>query len=203
MKRVITITVSLLMLAAMAGCSKAAAVERAEDQPVFDKVSDPAQRAQSEEPSDAPESEPEPISDEFSDEAEEVSETWDSEDYSGSEYVEDYEYEDYEYEDYGDVGYYEPDYSAYNTDGPSYGMPGYYDGHVETYYNASSHFMSGDWTLDDEGFYHDENGRYVIGVGADDMDSMPYGTVVQTGRGEAVVYDYGTATGVHDFATNW
>ena len=110
-------------------------------------------------------------------------------------------YEDYSGSDSSNGG---AEYNAaYGDNGPNRDMPGWYDDHIETYYNASNHYLSSEWTLDDEGYYRDSEGRYVIGVGADDMDSMPYGTVVQTGRGEAVVYDYGTATGVHDFATNW
>jgi hypothetical protein len=101
-------------------------------------------------------------------------------------------------------GIYYAEYSdAYNTDGPSHTMPGWYDGYLETYYNASSHYLANTWTLDSEGFYHDENGRYVVGVEISHADEMPYGTVVQTGRGEAAVYDYGIGAEVHDFATNW
>ena len=101
-------------------------------------------------------------------------------------------------------GIYYAEYSdAYNTDGPSHTMPGWYDGYLETYYNASSHYLAPTWTLDSEGFYHDENGRYVVGVEISHADEMPYGTVVQTGKGEGVVYDYGAGAEVHDFATNW
>lgn len=89
-------------------------------------------------------------------------------------------YESYAYTPSYDAGYssgiYYAEYSdAYNTDGPSHTMPGWYDGYLETYYNASSHYLAPTWTLDSEGFYHDENGRYVVGVVAE----------------------------VHDFATNW
>ena len=101
-------------------------------------------------------------------------------------------------------GIYYAEYSdAYNDDGPSHTMPGWYDGYLETYYNASSHYLSSTWTLDSEGFYHDENGRYVVGVEISHKEEMPYGTVVQTGKGEGVVYDYGAGAEVHDFATNW
>ena len=117
-------------------------------------------------------------------------------------------YEPYAYTQSYDAGYssgiYYAEYSdAYNTDGPSHTMPGWYDGYLETYYNASSHYLAPTWTLDSEGFYHDENGRYVVGVEISHADEMPYGTVVQTGKGEGVVYDYGAGAEVHDFATNW
>ena len=115
-----------------------------------------------------------------------------------------YYYEPTYYAPSYDSGIYYADYSdAYNTDGPSHTMPGWYDGYLETYYNASSHYLASTWTLDSEGFYHDENGRYVVGVEISHADEMPYGTVVQTGKGEGVVYDYGSGAEVHDFATNW
>ena len=118
-------------------------------------------------------------------------------------YEESYYYEP-TYYDYTPSGIYYAEYSdAYNTDGPSHTMPGWYDGYLETYYNASSHYLAPTWTLDSEGFYHDENGRYVVGVEISHADEMPYGTVVQTGKGEGVVYDYGAGAEVHDFATNW
>lgn len=98
------------------------------------------------------------------------------------------------------VAEYDP---AYNNNGPTHEMPGWYDGYLETYYNASSHYLAPTWTVDDEGFYRDENGRYVIGVEVGHADEMPYGTVVMTGKGEGVVYDYGSGAEVHDFATAW
>ena len=99
--------------------------------------------------------------------------------------------------------YYAEYSDAYNEDGPSHTMPGWHDGYLETYYNASGHYLASTWTLDSEGFYHDENGRYVVGVEISHKDEMPYGTVVDTGKGEGVVYDYGAGAEVHDFATNW
>lgn len=90
----------------------------------------------------------------------------------------------------------------YNTDGPTRQMPGWHDGNLETYYNADRHFMADEWTVDDEGFYRDANGRYVIGV--DENSGYSYGDVVETGKGEGVVYDYGYGiSNVHDFATTW
>ena len=129
------------------------------------------------------------------------------------------EEEGYEEEYYGDGSYdggyygggeYEMPYSdMYNTDGPSQNMPGWYDGHVETAYNASGHYMASEWTLDDEGFYHDSEGRYVVGVSINEInpdtgETYQYGDVIQTGAGEAVVYDYGYGvSNVRDFATAW
>ena len=109
-------------------------------------------------------------------------------------------------------GSYRMPYSdLYGKNGPVVGMPGWYGdaetGHVETMYNASSHYMSSEWTVDGEGFYRDSEGRYVIGVSIDEINpetgqGYQYGDVVQTGKGEAVVYDYGKGVdNVHDFAT--
>ena len=108
-------------------------------------------------------------------------------------------------------GYSMPYSDLYGKNGPVVGMPGWYGdaetGHVETMYNASSHYMASEWTVDGEGFYRDSEGRYVIGVSIDDINpetgqGYQYGDVVQTGKGEAVVYDYGQGVdNVHDFAT--
>jgi len=106
------------------------------------------------------------------------------------------------------VGTYYADYdSAYNTNGPSHEMPGWYDGYLETYYDASAHYLASTWTLDDEGFFHDENGRYVVGVDINDVNpetgqGYQYGDVVDTGKGEGVVYDFGYGAHVHDFAVS-
>ena len=119
-----------------------------------------------------------------------------------------------------DPEYYEPDYQeggyyaeydpAYNTDGPSRTMPGWYEGSIETYYssNVLHHYRTDEWTPDDEGFYRDSEGRYVVGVGANDVnpetgEAYQIGDVVQTGKGEGVVMDYGGGSNVHDFYTNW
>lgn len=101
------------------------------------------------------------------------------------------------------AGGYEVEYDEmYNTDGPTRQMPGWHDGNLETYYNASNHFMADEWTVDDEGFYRDSEGRYVIGV--DEESGYSYGDVVETGKGEGVVYDYGSGiSNLHDFATIW
>ena len=123
----------------------------------------------------------------------------DSQEYYDDSYVDSY-YDDNS--SYYSGGYSVPYSDMYNEDGPSHSMPGWYDGNVETYYNASGHYMADEWTLDDEGFYHDSEGRYVIGVSID--SGYEYGDIVQTGKGEAVVYDYGAGVdNVHDFATNW
>ena len=129
------------------------------------------------------------------------------EEYIPEEYTEYVEYEEYipeEYVEYDDSSGWEVSYDpAYNTDGPTREMPGYYDGYIETYYssNVLHHYKTDEWTVDEEGFYRDDEGRYIIGV--DESEGLPIGTVVETGKGEAVVMDYGSGMKVHDFYTNW
>ena len=127
-----------------------------------------------------------------------------------AEYTEDdYAYQESDYANYSGSGGYDMPYSElYGEHGPVPGMPGWYDGNVETIYEASGHYLASEWTLDSEGFYHDSEGRYVIGVSIDATnpdtgEGYKYGDVVQTGKGEAVVYDYGQGVNnVHDFATS-
>ena len=121
----------------------------------------------------------------------------------------DYEYQETNYMASSSGATYYAEYSElYNDNGPSRSMPGWYDGYLETYYNASAHYLASEWTVDDEGFYRDDAGRYVVGVDVNDVnpdtgEQYRYGDVVQTGRGEGVVYDYGSGAHVHDFATTW
>lgn len=118
---------------------------------------------------------------------------------------------DYDEPDYpptdGYQGYVAEYNPLYNTDGPSHEMPGWHDGYLETYFNASAHYRAGEWTVDSEGFYRDGD-YYVVGVDIADTNpntGEPYriGDVVETGKGSAVVMDYGSGARVHDFAVVW
>ncbi len=194
-KRTLAIIFALMVMAALAGCStaKANTPEPSESSYAMEVSDSPApaspysgvKAASVENASTAvaalkakePEPEPEAASEE--------------------EYYEEPYYEEAYYD--GGGGYEIPYSDMYNSDGPTRNMPGWHDGYVETYYDASAHYMAGDWTVDSEGFYHDSEGRYVIGV--DINSGLQYGDVVDTGRGEAVVYDYGAGvSNVHDFA---
>ena len=101
---------------------------------------------------------------------------------------------------YGYVAEYDP---LYNTDGPTREMPGWHDGYLETYYssNVMRHHLTDEWEVDDEGFYRTTDGYYVVGV--DIAEGIEIGTVVDTGKGAAVVMDYGSGAHVHDFYTAW
>lgn len=75
-----------------------------------------------------------------------------------------------------------------------------YNGRTETYYssNVLYHYRTGEWTPDEEGFYRDENGYYVVAA-----SNYEQGTVIETSRGDAIVLDSGCDDGVTDFYVNW
>ena len=106
--------------------------------------------------------------------------------------------------------YYEPTYYDYT---PSYsGVQGNpdglnsfvgvieYDGRRETAYssNVLYHYRTNEWTADEQGFYHDADGRYVVAA-----SDMPQGTVFQGSMGECIVLDTGCDAGVTDYYVNW
>ena len=111
----------------------------------------------------------------------------------------------YEEEYYEPVYYdYAPSYSEYYpTDGltPSGGV-NYYDGRTETYYSSQVpyHYRTPEWTLDDEGFYHDSDGRYVVAVNNNEMKP---GTVFEGSKGECVVLDNCAIPGTTDYYVAW
>lgn len=110
--------------------------------------------------------------------------------------------------------YYEPEPTYYEpapveSAAPAYaptngltkeGGVNYHDGRTETYYssNVLYHYRTPEWTLDEEGFYHDAEGRYV--VAASDMEQ---GTVFEGSKGECVVLDCGCDAGVTDYYVAW
>lgn len=105
----------------------------------------------------------------------------------------------------GYAGYVAEYNELYNTDGPSHEMPGWHDGYLETFYSDTvmRHYMSDQWTVDDDGFYRDGE-YYIVGVDINDINPAtgePYqiGDVVETGKGQALVMDYGSGAKVHDF----
>ena len=117
----------------------------------------------------------------------------------------DYIYTDDYYTEYNvsDGAYYAEYNELYNDNGPTREMPGWYDSYLETYYssNVLYHSRTSEWTADEEGFYRDDQGRYIIGV--DIAEGIEIGTEVETGKGTGVVMDYGSGAHVHDFYTNW
>ena len=104
---------------------------------------------------------------------------------------------------------YEPaweDYGAYSgseTFGDGFmqqGVRGGVDSATETWYSSASawHYRTGEWTADSEGYYRDSDGYYVVA-----SDDYAEGSVVNTSKGEAKVYDSGTDSGNIDFYVDW
>ena len=103
--------------------------------------------------------------------------------------------------------YYEEDYSWVESYAPSYSGDGfqqegvrYHDGRTETYYssNVLYHHRTGEWTVDDEGYYRDADGYYVVAA-----SDIAEGETLETSKGTAKVYDSGCDDGVTDFYTNF
>lgn len=106
--------------------------------------------------------------------------------------------------------WYEPEYyPVYEDYAPSYssgysnnfmrdGVVYSEDGTRYTWYssNVLYHYRTPEWTPDDEGFYRDSDGYYV--VASDDYDE---GAVVSTPWGEGKVYDGGCDSGTIDMYT--
>ena len=101
-------------------------------------------------------------------------------------------------------GIYVADYdAAYNEDGPTREMPGWHDGRKETYYssNVLYHYRTGEWTVDEDGFYRTGEGYYVVGVTLGDYE---LGDTFEGGRGTCYVADSGYADEpITDYYTNW
>ena len=96
--------------------------------------------------------------------------------------------------------YYAPSYD-YPSDGLTpYGGVNYYDGRKETYYssNVLYHYRTGEWWLDDEGFYRTDEGYYV--VAASDMEQ---GITFEGSKGTCIVLDSGCANGTTDYYVGW
>ena len=76
----------------------------------------------------------------------------------------------------------------------------YHDGRTETYYssNVLYHYRTSEWTLDDEGFYRDAGGYYVVAA-----SDKAQGETFTGSKGECKVYDTGCNEGVTDYYVNW
>lgn len=100
---------------------------------------------------------------------------------------------------------YYADYSASyaprdNGDGFAFEGVRDYNGTTETWYssNQAYHYRTGEWTADDEGYYRDSDGYYVVA-----SEDHAEGEVFDTSKGKAKVYDGGCDSGVTDFYTNF
>ena len=98
-------------------------------------------------------------------------------------------------------GYYAESYS------PSYSGDGFmqegvrdYNGRTESWYSSNQlyHYRTSEWTVDDEGYYVDDQGRYVVAA-----SDVPEGTEIETSKGTGIVLDSGCDEGVTDFYVAW
>lgn len=129
----------------------------------------------------------------------------DEELYQEIEYVEEWYWEP-QWQEPVVTGDYSGSYDAYWTESivsdglNSFTGVNYHEGRTETYYssNVLYHYRTPEWTLDDEGFYRDSEGRYV--VAASDME---HGTVFQGSKGECIVLDTGCNAGITDYYVAW
>lgn len=76
----------------------------------------------------------------------------------------------------------------------------YYNGRKETYYSSRVlyHYRTGEWTVDNEGFYRDSNGYYVVAT-----SDMTPGTVFEGSKGMCISLDSGCDTNVTDYYVSW
>ena len=104
----------------------------------------------------------------------------------------------------GVTAYYAPANDVLSADyGVSVGLNtftgvNYHDGRTETYYSSNVLYHYRTWTLDDEGFWRDSDGYYV--VAASDIE---HGETFTGSKGECKVYDCGCNEGVTDYYVNW
>ncbi|MBQ9001685.1 MAG: hypothetical protein IJ087_07525 [Eggerthellaceae bacterium] len=99
----------------------------------------------------------------------------------------------------------EPYYTETNAYAPTDGLTreggvNYFDGRNETYYSSQIlyHHNTPEWTLDDEGFYRDSEGRYVVAA-----SDKAQGETFEGSKGECIVLDTGCAPGVTDYDVGW
>ena len=103
------------------------------------------------------------------------------------------------YEEYGEPVYYDPgpdSFDGFKQQGVRDGV----DSETETWYSSTNahHYRTDEWTADDEGYYRDADGYYVVS-----SDDYAEGEVIETSKGEAKVYDSGSGSGNTDMYVNW
>lgn len=105
------------------------------------------------------------------------------------------------YEPYYEEAYYEPAYyGGYSNDFMQQGVVYGEDGTRYTWYssNAAYHYRTPEWTADEDGFYRDADGYYVVA-----SEDYAQGDVVDTPWGEGKVYDSGCDSGTVDMYVDW
>ena len=100
-----------------------------------------------------------------------------------------------EYYEYSEPTYYAPSYTG---DGFAFEGVREYNGRTETWYSSNQlyHKDTANWSVDDEGYYRDDQGRYVVAA-----SDVPEGSEIETSKGTGIVLDGGCEDGVTDFYT--
>ena len=109
-------------------------------------------------------------------------------------------YEEEYYEEYYGDEYYEEYSPSYSGDGFQQEGVREYEGRTETWYSSQTayHYRTSEWSVDDEGYYRDSEGYYVVAA-----SDVPEGTVIDGTKGECKVYDSGCDDGVTDYYVAW
>ena len=99
-----------------------------------------------------------------------------------------------------DGGWVESYAPSYSGDGFQQEGVRYHDGRTETWYSSSTlyHYRTSEWEVDDEGYYRDSDGYYVVAA-----SDVPEGSVIEGTKGECKVYDSGCDDGVTDYYVAW
>lgn len=113
------------------------------------------------------------------------------------------EYEDTYIEEYAEPYFEYADYSEdYTYSGDGFQSEGVrdFEGRTETWYssNTAYHYRTGEWEVDEEGYYRDSKGRYIVAA-----SDVPEGSEIQTSKGTGIVSDSGCDDGVTDFYVAW
>lgn len=111
-----------------------------------------------------------------------------------------------QYQESDVTGYYAPSNDTFSADYVvsdglnTFTGVNYHDGRTETYYssNVLYHYRTPEWTLDDEGFWRDADGYYVVAA-----SDKVQGETFTGSKGECKVYDTGCNEGVTDYYVNW
>ena len=76
----------------------------------------------------------------------------------------------------------------------------WYGDRLETWFSseAAYHYMTPEWWVDEEGFYRNDDGYYVIAA-----SDYEYGSVIEGSKGMCIVLDDGCDEGVSDYYVAW
>ena len=98
---------------------------------------------------------------------------------------------------------YADEYEYYPEDGLTMeGGVNWYGDRLETWYssNVLYHYRTGEWWLDDEGFYRTDEGYYVVAASEYEFED---GAVIEGSKGLCQVLDCGCDPGITDYYVAW